>query len=78
MEILREFINCGASVHLRNRNGRTPLFLAARAGLRSHVELLRDTGAHLHSEEIGTAKLFEQAAEGADAEVWQLALSGLS
>jgi 60kDa lysophospholipase len=38
-------------VHLRNSAGRTPLFLAASAGLAEHVELLRKSGAHLHADE---------------------------
>ena len=71
MEILREFLGEGASVHLRSRAGRTPLFLAARAGLRPNVELLKDVGAHLHSNELSTAKVFAQSAE--NAEIWELA-----
>lgn len=55
LEILREFLTHGASVHLRNRAGRTPLFLAARAGLKENVLLLRQSGAHLHSSELGRA-----------------------
>lgn len=55
LEILREFLTQGASVHLRNRAGRTPLFLAARAGLKENVLLLRQSGAHLHSSELGRA-----------------------
>ena len=57
MEILREFLIHGASVHLRNRAGRTPLFLAASAGLLENVTILRDSGAHLHSEELDMARL---------------------
>ncbi|KAI9841143.1 MAG: hypothetical protein M1837_000987 [Sclerophora amabilis] len=57
VEILRDFLLQGASVHLRNRNGRTPLFLAANAGLMQNVLLLRESGAHLHPEEIGRARL---------------------
>ncbi|KAI9775574.1 MAG: hypothetical protein M1816_005892 [Peltula sp. TS41687] len=55
IEILRDFLTQGASVHLRNRAGRTPLFLAARAGLKENVLLLRQSGAHLHSSELGRA-----------------------
>jgi lysophospholipase len=47
----------GASVHLRNKAGRTPLFLAAAAGLARHVSLLRDSGAHLHADELSTARM---------------------
>lgn len=71
VEILREFLTEGASVHLRSRAGRTPLFLAARAGLKAHVELLREAGAHLHAHEIPTARVFAQSSE--NGEVWLLA-----
>ena len=71
MEILREFLSEGASIHLRSRAGHTPLFLAANAGLTSHVKLLREAGAHMHSNEIGAAKVFAQSAE--DSDVWRLA-----
>ncbi|KZM28715.1 uncharacterized protein EKO05_0009901 [Ascochyta rabiei] len=73
VEILRDFLAQGASVHLRNRSGNTPLFLAAAAGLRDHVQTLIDAGAHLHSEELSAAKL--HAAEGdGSAEVWKLVI----
>lgn len=58
-------------MHLRNRAGHTPLFLAARAGLKSHVDLLKEAGAHLHSNEIPTARVFAQSGE--NVEIWQLA-----
>lgn len=41
---------------MRNREGHTPLFLAAQAGQAKHVELLREAGAHLHSEEVSDAR----------------------
>jgi 60kDa lysophospholipase len=47
----------GASVHLRNNAGRTPLFLAANAGLSDHVLLLRKSGAHLHPDERAAAEM---------------------
>jgi lysophospholipase len=73
VEILRDFLAQGASVHLRNRSGNTPLFLAAAAGLQDHVQTLIDAGAHLHSEELSAAKL--HAAEGdGNAEVWKLVI----
>ncbi|KAJ5304177.1 uncharacterized protein N7443_003837 [Penicillium atrosanguineum] len=59
----------GGSVHLRNRNGRTPLFLAANAGLSEHVRLLRKSGAHLHSDERPAAELLARRRPG----VWGLA-----
>ncbi|KAK5689918.1 hypothetical protein LTS12_028841 [Elasticomyces elasticus] len=51
LDVLRILLLQGASVHLRNRANRTPLFLAANAGLSGHVDLLRQSGAHLHAEE---------------------------
>jgi lysophospholipase len=56
-------------VHIRNRNGRTPLFLAANAGLSEHVLLLRKSGAHLHSEERQAAELLARRRPA----VWGLA-----
>ncbi|KAI9750828.1 MAG: hypothetical protein M4579_006290 [Chaenotheca gracillima] len=57
VDILRDFLSQGASVHLRNRNGRTPLFLAANANLMENVVLLRESGAHLHPQEVSRARL---------------------
>ena len=59
LRILRYLLSLGASVHMRNHtgHGRTPLFLAANAGLIGHVLLLRQAGAHLHAEELETARL---------------------
>ncbi|KAH0360561.1 asparaginase-domain-containing protein, partial [Aureobasidium melanogenum] len=71
VDVLKEMLNLGASVHLRNRNGRTPLFVAAHAGLPQHVEALREAGAHLHSDELDTAKIFAKSDPHPD--VWQLA-----
>lgn len=56
-------------MHLRNRNGRTPLFLAANAGFSEHVLLLRKSGAHLHSDERTAAQLLARRRPG----VWGLA-----
>ncbi|EDU42605.1 L-asparaginase 1 [Pyrenophora tritici-repentis Pt-1C-BFP] len=69
VEILRDFLAQGASVHLRNRSGNTPLFLAAAAGLPDHVQTLIDAGAHLHSDEVSAAKLHASEGDG-NAEVW--------
>ncbi|KAF1814035.1 asparaginase-domain-containing protein [Eremomyces bilateralis CBS 781.70] len=55
-QILSYLLASGGSVHLRNRAGFTPLFLAAQAGLQENVALLREAGAHLHGSEIGKAK----------------------
>lgn len=60
LAILRTLLLKGASVHLRNKTGRTPLFLAAHAGLADHVSLLRESGAHLHADELDTATLHAQ------------------
>lgn len=56
-------------MHLRNRTGRTPLFLAANAGFSEHVLLLRKSGAHLHSDERAAAELLARRKPG----VWALA-----
>jgi 60kDa lysophospholipase len=59
LRILRYLLQQGASAHMRNYtgSGRTPLFLAANAGRTSHALLLRSAGAHLHAEELETARL---------------------
>lgn len=44
-------LNYGASVHLRDYDGRTPLWLAARHGHLQGVRLLREAGAHLSEED---------------------------
>lgn len=69
LEILEALLLKGASVHIRNKAGRTPLFLAANAGLLDHVRLLQASGAHLHADELSTAKLHAQR----NPSVWQLA-----
>ena len=56
-------------VHLRNSAGRTPLFLAASAGLTEHVVLLRKSGARLHADERPVAEMQARARPG----VWALA-----
>lgn len=50
--VLRELLSRGASVHVRNRAGNTPLFLAEKVGNATIVELLREAGALLHPEEV--------------------------
>lgn len=69
IDVLRFFLSEGASVHLRNKAGRTPLFLAANVGLSEHVKLLRKSGAHLHAGELEVAKLHW----GQRPSVWELA-----
>ena len=59
LTILRDFLSQGASVHLRNHDGHTPLYLAADAGKLDNVKLLRESGAHLHAEEIEFATLLK-------------------
>lgn len=49
----------GASVHLRNHDGHTPLYLAADAGLIDNVNLLKESGAHLHTEEMDLARMLK-------------------
>ena len=64
-------------MHLRNRDGRTPLFLAAEAGKVENVKLLKESGAHLHAEETEMAAVMKKRAEAAGEEVkrtcWVLA-----
>lgn len=60
INILRLLLARAPLVHLRNNTGRTPLFLAANAGLGDHVALLRDSGPHSHVEELNVAKLHVQ------------------
>ncbi|KAI5310572.1 hypothetical protein KEM55_005227 [Ascosphaera atra] len=78
IDMLRYFLTHGGSVHRRNRAGRTPLFLAANAGLEEHVILLRKSGAHLHADERGVASLHAKKAESSKltdvARVWNIAL----
>lgn len=77
LEILRDFLSQGASVHLRNRDGRTPLFLAAEAGKVENVKLLKESGAHLHAEETEIAAILKKHAEAAGEEAkrtcWDIA-----
>ncbi|KIW01509.1 uncharacterized protein PV09_06987 [Verruconis gallopava] len=63
VDILREFLTQGASVHLRNREGHTPLFLAAANAGFEAVQLLREAGAHLHESELPAARLQAAASE---------------
>lgn len=57
-------------MHLRNREGRTPLFLAANAGLKEQVGLLRAAGAHLHTDELAAARV-QAATSGDDGGPWK-------
>ena len=70
IEILREFLEQGASVHLRNRSGNTPLFMAAAAGLTDQVGILKAAGAHLHSDEAAAARMHAAEDDG-NAAVWE-------
>lgn len=49
--ILRELLTRGASVHVRNKANNSPLWLAERVGALQNVELLKQSGAHLHVDE---------------------------
>jgi 60kDa lysophospholipase len=51
-EVLKELLGRGASVHVRNRAGNSPLWLASKIGNREGVALLEESGAHLHVEEV--------------------------
>jgi len=72
LDILQDFLEQGASVHLRNHEGHTPLFLAAHAGLEKHVVLLRNAGAHLTPEEMKEAEAEMQAGNKKDC--WVIAI----
>lgn len=63
----------GASVHLRNKDHRTPLYLAADAGRVENVVLLKESGAHLHADEVEIAKLLRDSANGVRKEAWDVA-----
>jgi lysophospholipase len=58
---------------MRNKAGRTPLFLAANAGLLDRVELLRMSGAHLHPEESGVARVLCEKGSERAVRCWELA-----
>jgi lysophospholipase len=51
-DVLRELLKRGASVHVRNRGGNTPLFLARGGGNAAFVGLLGEAGALLNVEEV--------------------------
>jgi lysophospholipase len=51
VQVMRELLSRGTSVHVRNRAGNTPLFLAEQVGATEHIKLLIESGAHLHVEE---------------------------
>ena len=74
VEILRDFLGQGASVHLRNRSGHTPLWLAAAAGLVDQVRVLKAAGAHLHSDEMIALGDGEVAQAGDGHGIWKEAI----
>ncbi|KAF7880390.1 uncharacterized protein EAF02_007236 [Botrytis sinoallii] len=62
VDLLRELLKRGASVHARNKAGNTPLFLARKAGekQKEHAKVLEEAGGHLwveEREEIGRLRL---------------------
>ncbi|KAJ6262262.1 hypothetical protein Dda_3068 [Drechslerella dactyloides] len=61
-ELLRHLLSRGASVHIRNRENHTPLYVAADAGYPENVKLLREAGAHLHPDEVELAEMLKQKA----------------
>ncbi|KAI9733470.1 MAG: hypothetical protein M1818_007218 [Claussenomyces sp. TS43310] len=52
-QIMRELLLRGACVHMRNKANNTPLYLAEKLNAVESVKLLRESGAHLHAEELG-------------------------
>lgn len=73
LEVLRLLLQKGASVHMRNKAGRTPLFLAANAGLEDRVMLLRQSGAHLHPEESEVARVLYEKGSVQARKCWEVA-----
>lgn len=71
VEILRELLAKGASVHVRNHAGHTPLFLAADGGSREHVLALLEAGGHLHALEL--AGVLKDSHHSRN-EIWKLVL----
>ncbi|KAF3918976.1 hypothetical protein ABW20_dc0109028 [Dactylellina cionopaga] len=61
-ELLRHLLSRGASVHIRNRENHTPLYVAADAGYPENVKLLREAGAHLHPDEVELAEMLKKKA----------------
>ncbi|KAF3915991.1 L-asparaginase [Arthrobotrys entomopaga] len=61
-KVLRHLLSRGASVHIRNRENHTPLYVAADAGYPENVKLLREAGAHLHPDEVELAQMLKQKA----------------
>ncbi|KAF3933463.1 hypothetical protein ABW19_dt0200966 [Dactylella cylindrospora] len=61
-KVLRHLLSRGASVHIRNRENHTPLYVAADAGYPENVKLLREAGAHLHPDEVELAQILKQKA----------------
>lgn len=78
VSILHLFLSRGGSVHVRNRTGHTPLYIAANAGIEENVRLLRQSGGHLHADESKLAHLHAKKAEESGDEhaikLWSLAL----
>jgi lysophospholipase len=72
LEVLRNFLSQGASVHLRNREGHTPLYMSVAARLKDHISLLREAGAHLHPDEAEAAA---KSVNTLESECWKLAIS---
>ncbi|KAF2152393.1 asparaginase-domain-containing protein [Myriangium duriaei CBS 260.36] len=73
VDILNDFLAQGASVHVRNRDGHTPLYLAAQSGSQANVDLLVKAGAHLHAEEIDGATAAAKAAGDEAKQLWKSA-----
>ncbi|KAG7058062.1 asparaginase [Colletotrichum scovillei] len=64
IDILREVLTRGASVHSRNLANNTPLYLAEKMGKEKCVQLLKETGAHLWSEEEAILDSVHASASG--------------
>lgn len=64
IDILREVLTRGASVHSRNLANNTPLYLAEKMGKEKCVQLLKETGAHLWQEEEAILDSVHASASG--------------
>jgi lysophospholipase len=64
--VLKELLKRGASVHVRNLAGHTPLWLAQKVGNVSNVEMLTEVGALLHPDEVERRAMKGLMGDGGD------------
>jgi hypothetical protein len=61
--VVRRMLTCGASLHLRDREGNAPLALAACRGFRTVGNLLLRRGANIHSRDYYGTGILKQVGE---------------